>query len=157
MENGKCVFSGLKFDSTSYNHEHSKFHLVITMYLTQNKFEFNQILESRISPPIFIDSRKSARDISKQKGQKIQSYLDPFLPETLEKSFTKRDSKIKFSNEEEISSNIDGLVNYFSAPNIRHKVKHPLFLAIKFYQCISLYINTNRINYDSEERIIEAI
>lgn len=35
------------------------------MYLTQNKFEYPQILESKISPPIFIDSRKSARDISK--------------------------------------------------------------------------------------------
>jgi len=55
------------------------------------------------------------------------------LPETLDKSFIKRDSKIKFSPEEEISNTIEGFINYFSAPNIRHKVKHPLFLAIKFH------------------------
>lgn len=79
------------------------------------------------------------------------------MPETLEKSFIKRDSKIKYSAEEEISSNVEGLINYFSAPNIRHKVKHPLFLAIKFHQCISLYVNTTRIPYESEERVIEAI
>lgn len=60
------------------------------------------------------------------------TYFDPFLPETVEKQFIKRDSKFKFSNEEEISSNLDGFISYFSAPNIRHKVKHPLFLAIKF-------------------------
>jgi hypothetical protein len=133
MVNGKCVFTGLKFTSTSYHHEHAKFHLVITMYLTQSKFEFNQIIESRISPPIFVDSRKAAKDFARNKSLKVQSYLEPFLPETLEKSYIKRDSKIKFSNEEEINSNIDGLINYFSAPNIRHKVKHPLFLAIKFH------------------------
>ena len=75
----------------------------------------------------------------------------------MEKSFIKRDSKIKFSAEEEISSNVEGLINYFSAPNIRHKVKHPLFLAIKFSQCIKLYINTNTIQPESEEKIIEAI
>jgi len=34
-----------------------------------------------------------------------------------------------------------GLYNYFTAPNIRHKVKHPIFLIIKFTQCVSLYYN----------------
>lgn len=34
FEGIKCIFSGLKFNSTSYNYEGSKFHLVIVIYLT---------------------------------------------------------------------------------------------------------------------------
>jgi hypothetical protein len=35
------------------------------------------------------------------------------------------------------------LFNYLTAPNIRHKVKHPVFLAIKFSACAKLFFNTN--------------
>ncbi|CAD8202482.1 unnamed protein product [Paramecium octaurelia] len=153
MENGKCIFSGLKFNTTSYNHDHQRFHIVITLYLCQSKFEFPQILDSRISPPIFVDSRKSARDIVKQKIQKLQSYFDPFLPNNLEKQFL----IIKPSNQEVIKNSIEGLINYFTAPNIRHKVKHPIFLLLKFSACISLYVNSAKIKFTEPDNLIQTL
>ncbi len=36
------------------------------------------------------------------------------------------------NNELKINNDILGLVNYFSAPNIRNKIRHPVFLALKF-------------------------
>lgn len=119
---------------------------MITLFLLQNKFEYPQILESRISPPIFVDSRKSARDVFGQKIEKLKSYFDPFPPCTLEKQF----KNIKPSNSELIRNSIDGLINYFSAPNIRHKVKHPLFLAMKFSNCIKLYLNSLNFSLDQD-------
>ena len=62
LERNKCTFSAVKFESTSYNQEGSKFHLVITVYLLENKFEFPKILIAKISPPVFVDSRKSAKE-----------------------------------------------------------------------------------------------
>ncbi|CAD8111482.1 unnamed protein product [Paramecium sonneborni] len=153
MENGKCIFSGLKFNTTSYNHDHQRFHIVITLYLCQSKFEFPQILDSRISPPIFVDSRKSARDIVKQKIQKLQSYFDPFQPNNLEKQFL----IIKPSNSEVIKNSIDGLINYFTAPNIRHKVKHPIFLLLKFSACIQLYVNSIKIKFTEPDNLIQTL
>ena len=49
----------------------------------------------------------------------------------------------KPQNSEVITNSLEGLINYFSAPNIRHKVKHPLFLCYKFSSCIKLFINSN--------------
>jgi hypothetical protein len=54
------------------------------------------------------------------------------MPENLDKVFVKRENKKKFSNEEIIDNNIDGLCNFFSAPNIRHKVLE--FFYIYFIQ-----------------------
>ena len=48
-------------------------------------------------------------------------------------------------NEEKITSDILGLVNYFSAPNIRNKIRHPLFLALKFSECVSIYFNPKKV------------
>ena len=62
LERNKCTFSAVKFESTSYNQEGSKFHLIITVYLLENKFEFPKILIAKISPPVFVDSRKSAKE-----------------------------------------------------------------------------------------------
>jgi len=64
------------------------------------------------------------------------------LPEIIEKVFIKRENKRKNEIEIPISNDFDGLFNYLTAPNIRHKVKHPLFLCIKFSNCIKLYYNT---------------
>ncbi|CAD8099926.1 unnamed protein product [Paramecium primaurelia] len=153
LENNKCIFSGLKFNTTSYNHDHQKFHIIITLYLCQSKFEFPQILISRISPPIFVDSRKSARDIEQQNKQKLQSYFDPFPITTLEKQFT----TTKPQNTEVITNTIEGLNNYFSAPNIRHKVKHPVFLCIKFSSCIKLYLNTNVFKFQDSKSLVLTI
>ena len=52
----------------------------------------------------------------------MSSHIDPFLPENLEKIFSKRPNKDKGTIQEEIENNLDGLANYFTAPNIRYKV-----------------------------------
>ena len=57
----------------------------------------------------------------------------------MEKSLVKRKKKDAESIQEEITNDITGLTNYFTAPNIRNKVKHPLFLAQAFYNCVKLY------------------
>ena len=45
----------------------------------------------------------------------------------------------------EIKNDSEGFYNYLTAPNIRHKVKHPLFLAIRFSSCASIYYNTEKM------------
>lgn len=42
-----------------------------------------------------------------------------------------------------INNDIDGLFNYLTAPNIRHKVKHPLFLCQKFSNAFKILYNKN--------------
>lgn len=66
-----------------------------------------------------------------------------FSPDILEKAYIKRDSKVKVCGQplEEISNDIEGLIQYFTAANIRNKVKHPLFLGIRFNGCIKLYVS----------------
>ncbi len=48
-------------------------------------------------------------------------------------------------NEEKITNDIYGLINYFSAPNIRNKIRHPLFLALKFSECVSIFVNPRKV------------
>jgi hypothetical protein len=65
IHTGHAFFSALKFTSTSYNNEGVKFHLLVVLYLLDDDHEktsIPKILNSIISPPIFVDSRKSARD-----------------------------------------------------------------------------------------------
>lgn len=54
------------------------------------------------------------------------------LKDTLYKKFKKTSVKIK--------DNLEGLENYLTAANIRKKVKHPLFLALKFPSCFKIYL-----------------
>jgi hypothetical protein len=62
MVNGQAFFSAIKFYSTSYNNEGVKFHLVLCIYIMNEEDEYPKILNATISPPIFVDSRKTARD-----------------------------------------------------------------------------------------------
>ena len=84
----------------------------------------------------------------------MSSFVEPFLPDNLDKTFIKRENKKKNEVEIVIFNNFEGLFNYLTAPNIRHKVffikkkkkkkvKHPLFLCLKFSNCIKLYYNTS--------------
>ena len=49
------------------------------------------------------------------------------------------------THEEKITGDIVGLVNYFSAPNIRNKVRHPIFLALKFPEAVKLFYNPQMV------------
>ena len=72
----------------------------------------------------------------------MSSFVEPFLPETLEKTYIKRENKKKNDAEIQIINNFEGLYSYLTAPNIRHKVKHPLFLFLKFTECVKIYYNS---------------
>ena len=54
--------------------------------------------------------------------------------------------KRKKDAEEEITNDMAGFVSYFTAPNIRYKIKNPLFLAYKFSNFVSIYYNSLRCN-----------
>lgn len=55
-------FSALKFTSTSFNNEGNKFNLVIAIIIQKENDPHPKVIEAKISAPIFVDSRKSARD-----------------------------------------------------------------------------------------------
>jgi hypothetical protein len=71
--------------------------------------------------------------------------VEPFSTDQLEKEFIKRENKSRTEQEIEIKNDPEGFYNYLTAPNIRHKVKHPIFLAIRFSNCISILYNQEKI------------
>jgi len=87
----------------------------------------------------------------------MSSFVEPFLPENLDRAFIKRENKKKNDTEIKIFNNLDGLFNYLTAPNIRHKVKHPLFLALKFSHCVKLYYNTSILPGVKSEQLLESL
>lgn len=44
-----------------------------------------------------------------------------------------------------IGNTLEGLISYYTAANIRNKIKHPFFLALRFSECCSLYYNREKI------------
>ena len=93
LENGMCIFSGIKFRTTSFNHEGSLFFLAIVIYQSGDsdsmavdkgvpKVELPspnhpKVLFSKISPPVLVNSRKiNSRDIVKKNN--LKSLFMPF-------------------------------------------------------------------------------
>lgn len=70
---------------------------------------------------------------------------EPFTFDHLEREFVKRENKRKSDHDTRIDNDFDGLLNYLTAPNIRHKVKHPIFLTIRFSQSIRLFYNKKQM------------
>ncbi|CAD8141110.1 unnamed protein product [Paramecium pentaurelia] len=129
---GKAFFTGVKFNSTTYNHQGHKFQLILIIKEREN------IILSLQSSSIFVDSRRSARDEHRQ----IQ-YIQPFEPSYLERNFCKKEKCQNDIVDAPIENNENGLYNYLTAPNIRNKIKHPLFLALKFSRCFNIYYMNN--------------
>ncbi|EGR29156.1 zinc finger transcription factor sma, putative [Ichthyophthirius multifiliis] len=121
--NGQSFFQAIKFLSTSYNNEGVKFHLVLCIYIQSDDDQTPKILNATISPPIFVDSRKSAKDSQIILEKKMSSFVEPFLPDNFNKAFIKRENKKRNDIETVILNDFEGLFNYLTAPNIRHKVQ----------------------------------
>lgn len=138
MIDGHVYFSAMKFSSTTYNNEGHNFHLLIVIYIHENSVEKPKVLTAVISPEIFVDSRRAARDYQERK---FNSFVEPFNLDHIDKEFVKRENKSKIEQETVIGNDPEGFYNYLTAPNIRHKVKHPLFLAIRFSNCVSIFFN----------------
>eukprot|EP00742_Colponemidia_sp_Colp-10_P010102 GILJ01011069.1.p1 GENE.GILJ01011069.1~~GILJ01011069.1.p1 ORF type:complete len:1198 (+),score=129.36 GILJ01011069.1:237-3830(+) len=137
-----AVISGLRFTSTSYNHEGARFHLIITIYV--DTAEGPHVLCSNISPGVFVDSRKLARESKRLKARARLSYFEPFPPSYFAKPFAKRDKK-KHADEEDVDNTPAGLCRYFTAPNIRNKVRHPVFLAVRFSAVLGLFQHVSNV------------
>jgi hypothetical protein len=75
--------------------------------------------------------------------------VEPFGYDNIEKEFIKRENKSKSESEIIIKNDPEGFYNYITAPNIRHKVKHPVFLAIKFSNCVKIYYNHKLVDATS--------
>ncbi|CAD8048088.1 unnamed protein product [Paramecium primaurelia] len=122
-------FRCLKFTTTSYNNDHKKFHLmIILLYSPVN--DQNIVLSSIISPEIYVDSRKFARFHNIPIHQ--PSFTELFHYDLLYSIITKRETKNKSVKMIKIENSIIGFINYFTASNIRNKIKHPIFLALRF-------------------------
>lgn len=85
----------------------------------------------------------------------MTSFVEPFQPDNLDKPYIKRENKKKSDTEIKINNDAEGLFNYLTAPNIRHKVKHPLFLCLKFSSTVKLYYNKDHVVND--ETVIEVM
>ncbi|KRX08142.1 hypothetical protein PPERSA_01687 [Pseudocohnilembus persalinus] len=155
LETGNLTFQALKFTSTSYNNDGTKFNLVVAIIVQNENEAHPRIVEARISPPIFVDSRKSARDNPSQKEIKLSPFYELFPPEAFSKQLVKRKKKEAESIQEQISADIVGFTNYFTAPNIRNKIKHPFFLAYKFSECVSMYYNKDVFQTENINNIVQ--
>lgn len=51
-----------------------------------------------------------------------------------------------------IEDSIEGLENYLTAANIRSKIKHPLFLALKFPSCFRIYLEKEDLKKPSSKQ-----
>lgn len=63
--------------------------------------------------------------------------------------YKKKMNTTSLKGPEIITNSLDGLISYYTAANIRNKVKHPFFIAIRFSECCSLYYNKEHINETS--------
>ena len=126
------------------NSKEAKFHLLVS--LLQKEPENPPLyIKSLISPPIFVDSRKSARNSNDLKQRHLKAFIEVFPIESLKKDYMKKDKKNSRIVESPIENNLKGLYDYLTAPNIRDKVKNPLFLSIKFNNCVTLYYDREKL------------
>ncbi|CAD8144599.1 unnamed protein product [Paramecium pentaurelia] len=131
-------FRCLKFTTTSYNNYHKKFHLIIVLFYSSVNGE-NMVLNSIISPEIFVDSRKYARFHNFSVLQ--NSFTELFHYQFFDSIIIKRETKNKTLKIIKIENSITGFINYFTASNIRNKIKHPIFLALRFSSLVKLFVD----------------
>lgn len=78
----------------------------------------------------------------------------PFEPKELDRSFIKKATNSEgVLIEEPITNSWEGLLAYFQAPNIRFKIRHPLFLAIRFSNVLVILRDSLRFPQESEEAL----
>eukprot|EP00826_Nyctotherus_ovalis_P058049 TRINITY_DN7958_c0_g1_i12.p1 TRINITY_DN7958_c0_g1~~TRINITY_DN7958_c0_g1_i12.p1 ORF type:complete len:254 (-),score=77.47 TRINITY_DN7958_c0_g1_i12:254-1015(-) len=56
-----------------------------------------------------------------------------------------------------IKNDFQGLSDYFTAPNIRRKIRHPIFLAVKFSNCVKFFYNKSAFPSSSLKEILALI
>lgn len=128
-------FSNLKFTTTSFNTDGSKFSLIFIVYLAEGPAK--KILKSIISVPIYIDSRKEAR----AKKETVVKLQDAFPPEKLKEVIVVK----KKDDEKVIENDFGSFLEYYSSPGKKSKIKHPFFVCYRFSSSFTLYYNTKEL------------
>ncbi|KAL4477997.1 hypothetical protein ABPG72_013405 [Tetrahymena utriculariae] len=155
--------NSLRFSDTSYNYKGQKFILLIAFFEIMNdqphhsdevqeqienenlqriiKLHNQKLLCIKISPPIYVESRKK----SYQERQNKIKFYEPFQPEMITKHYSKG------KGQSIIQNTIDDLYTYFTTATIRHKIYHPFFMLLKFNKAIRLYYNTRMIKTNQQD------
>lgn len=147
LTEGKAKFEGVKFETTSYNQKGSKFHLMVLISFKETMISVGspKIIFSKISPAIFVDSKKEGGE--KCRGtddadnfKKSKTGLFDF--KLLMKPFVKKQKSKAGKGTEEIpiDNSLSGLYNYLTAPNIQGKCKDLLFILLRFSKCIQAFM-----------------
>lgn len=152
LSDEETTLSGLSFSSTSYIHTGAKF--VLLLIVSVGKLlpgsKNNKILFCKISPEIYVDSRKSAREPENLKSKKLATFFQTFDPA----SYSKKKNQLPISSSSRNSlltslppntpsngKDYTGVIEYLTAQNIRNKVRNPIFLAIRFPDCFTIHYN----------------
>ncbi|KAK4523765.1 hypothetical protein GAYE_SCF00G1661 [Galdieria yellowstonensis] len=153
LVNGECSFSRLRFISTSNIHGGKKFHLLLSLWRESH------CVVAYISTGISVYSRKDA-DKKRKKAKDvletrtIETPFRVFSPSLFDKDFVKKVNDHKGHTIcEKIDNSVAGLVNYFQAPNIRAKCRHPVFLLCKFSNVLSLARNANMFPNETKQEM----
>lgn len=157
LVDGQCRFSRLRLVGTTSTFGGRMFHFVVS--LVKREGDHLKAIASMISASFAVYSRKNAdkkrKTIDKtslESGRWSEGYsFVPFDPRELSRKFVK---KVTNSHgqlvEEEIDNSWEGLLRYFQAPNIRFKVRHPLFLAIRFSNVLVILRDALRFPDENE-------
>jgi hypothetical protein len=158
VKEGSALIEGLKFEDTSFNLNGERIHLMWFVgfedEITQNSAP--KILYSKISPPIFVDSRSGAIDSLTPKQPPITQELKDersgaschwSQKELFQKCYVKRKpqnqaakkSKLVNSEMAEITPNLDGLMLYLTSDEIS-KPRDFLFYLLRFSEVFGVFI-----------------
>lgn len=139
FSNGTAIFKQLKFAQTckQASSNGANFRLKLQIYDEKIKKEF-------ISDEIFVDSKNNQTF--------TQGIFDVFEPESLKKQYFyiqkgEPDTKTLIEN------NMNGLLYYIKASNIKSKIKHPIFLAIYFSNVVKIFSKDLSKLFDSQSEV----
>lgn len=160
LVDGRCRFSRLRLVGTTSTFGGRLFHFVVS--IVRRDGDSITSLASVISTAFAVYSRKNADKKRKVidrdamiSGRWSEGYsFVPFEPKELERTFIKKVTNSEgVLVEEEITNSWEGLLAYFQAPNIRFKIRHPLFLAIRFSNVLVILRDALRFPQENEEAL----
>eukprot|EP00178_Gracilaria_changii_P007186 TRINITY_DN22_c0_g1_i1.p2 TRINITY_DN22_c0_g1~~TRINITY_DN22_c0_g1_i1.p2 ORF type:complete len:696 (-),score=84.99 TRINITY_DN22_c0_g1_i1:7759-9846(-) len=160
LVDGRCRFSRLRLVGTTSTFGGRLFHFVVS--IVRRERENITAIASVISTAFAVYSRKNADKKRKvvdreamMSGRWSEGYsFIPFDPKELDRKFIKKAVNTEgVMVEKEITNSWEGLLAYFQAPNIRFKIRHPLFLAIRFSSVLVILRDSLRFPQESEEAL----
>ncbi|EME30832.1 zinc finger-like protein [Galdieria sulphuraria] len=160
LVNGESRFTRLRLLATSNSYEGRNFHLFISFF-SQTACCLGALVSTG-----FVVYARGPNTTSFQEGVLFSRSLKAqscwFSPELLTRPFMKKVFSICFClrncrlkiclqvrneqgivEKEPIENTTIGLMRYFQAPNIRFKCRDPIFLALRFYKVIVLFLNSS--------------